>query len=87
MLLIAQGYKCAICLEPFGDTLKTSSYRFRAVIDHNHVTDKIRGLLCSRCNLLIAKLDMPGDEYKLMNAIAYLQDGNKITRVSKDING
>src|SRR3990167_11399678 len=49
MLLIAQGYKCAICLEPFGDTLKTSSYRFRAVIDHNHVTDKIRGLLCSRC--------------------------------------
>ena len=38
----AQGNACAICRVPFDNT---------QVVDHNHVTGKVRGLLCNACNL------------------------------------
>jgi len=40
--LANQGYKCAICKEPIGE---------EAHVDHDHATEKVRGLLCSRCNV------------------------------------
>lgn len=44
----AQGGVCAICGEPERvDRLKYLS------IDHNHITGKVRGLLCSRCNFVV----------------------------------
>jgi Recombination endonuclease VII len=46
-LLKSQGYRCAICRGGRPDTL---------LIDHCHVTKKIRGLLCNSCNLGIAYL-------------------------------
>ncbi len=43
----AQGGRCAICLMvPEGKTPKTSLLH----VDHNHVTGKVRGLLCDKCN-------------------------------------
>jgi hypothetical protein len=44
-LLIAQGGKCALCKceEPGG--------RGRWHVDHDHVTGKVRGLLCLNCNV------------------------------------
>lgn len=41
-MLAAQGGGCAIC----GATPKTR----RLDVDHDHLTGKVRGLLCHRCN-------------------------------------
>ena len=50
-LLRSQGNRCAICRaeEP---GLRGESWH----IDHDHVTGKVRGLLCGRCNLGIGQL-------------------------------
>ena len=41
-LFVAQGGRCAICLaQPRTKAL---------VVDHNHKTGEVRGLLCNRCN-------------------------------------
>lgn len=42
-LLSAQSGKCWIC--------KDIEYPLK--VDHNHVTGKVRGLLCRRCNILV----------------------------------
>jgi hypothetical protein len=61
-LLEKQDHKCAICLEEENDR--------RLQIDHDHITGKIRGLLCSRCNVAIGLfLDNPDF---LILAAAYL---------------
>jgi DNA-binding transcriptional MerR regulator len=41
-ILASQGGVCAIC----GGTTNP----IRLAVDHDHVTDKIRGLLCMKCN-------------------------------------
>jgi len=65
-MLIGQDYQCAICsteIELFGN--KTN-------VDHCHKTGKVRGLLCSSCNSLLA-LSKESEEI-LVNAINYLKD-------------
>lgn len=65
-LLEAQGGTCAIC----GVVSGSRSGR-RLVVDHNHATGRVRGLLCFRCNTAIGKL---GDSvHGLRNALAYLE--------------
>jgi hypothetical protein len=46
-ILASQGFECAIC----GKVLDPSG----ACLDHSHRTGKIRGVLCSQCNLYIGK--------------------------------
>jgi uncharacterized protein YbaR (Trm112 family) len=59
--LLASQTVCAIC--------KTESDR-KLVVDHDHVTGKIRGLLCHNCNMAIGILkDSP---VLLQSAIDYL---------------
>lgn len=41
-----QDNRCASCGEEF------SNY-YDAHLDHDHVTDKVRGILCKRCNLAL----------------------------------
>lgn len=48
-MLQDQGGVCAICLGP------PSAFDCYCV-DHDHVTGKIRGLLCSKCNSAIGLL-------------------------------
>jgi len=43
-LIAKHGNKCAICKKP------RSAFKNSLSIDHNHKTNKIRGLLCFRCN-------------------------------------
>lgn len=51
-LLEAQNNSCGICKRLLN---KTDSYRSRyvPVIDHDHNTKEIRGILCSECNKLL----------------------------------
>ena len=60
----AQGYKCKICQRHEDELIRT------LVVDHDHATGKIRGLLCNKCNL---GLGMFNDNVELFNkAIEYL---------------
>lgn len=67
-ILINQGNKCPICSCQFSST----EYYRRPNIDHCHRTDKIRGILCHKCNTGIGLLN---DNPKLLqNAIKYLSN-------------
>ena len=61
-LKLLQDYKCAVCLEDI-------SNRFH--IDHDHVTGKVRGLLCHLCNVGLGSF-RDTTEF-LESAIAYLR--------------
>lgn len=43
-MLKAQDFKCAICKAP------QEQYKSRFAVDHSHVSNKVRGLLCIICN-------------------------------------
>lgn len=63
-MLDSQGGACAVCG-------KTGS---RQVVDHDHATGKVRGILCVRCNVSIGGL---GDNVEgLLRAIRYLEKAN-----------
>lgn len=65
-LLSEQGGVCAICTAPQRHRTFT-----RLVIDHDHATGKVRGLLCSQCTTAIGMTnDSPA---RLRAAAAYLE--------------
>jgi hypothetical protein len=70
-MLLEQGYRCSICKsESPGLNRKHFS------VDHNHITGKVRGLLCHRCNTALGGfLD---DIFILEEALTYLKRGNQI---------
>lgn len=75
-MLAVQGGVCAIC----GKSNKPATKRL--AVDHNHETDRTRGLLCDRCNVGIghAKENLE----VLEEAIAYLEeneDGNFVQKI------
>lgn len=46
-LLQAQNNSCAICLRSVEESQRTLH------VDHDHATNKVRGLLCHKCNLAL----------------------------------
>ena len=48
-MLAAQGKECPIC--------GTGLHKFH--IDHDHATNRVRGLLCHRCNVRLGVFDDP----------------------------
>lgn len=69
IMLKNQNGVCAICGLP--ETKKNFS------VDHNHNTDKVRGLLCQKCNRAIGLLNV--DTFgilNLMKAIEYIKGGD-----------
>ena len=68
---LRQDGKCAICDMPIGQS--------PGDLDHNHKTDRVRGLLCRKCNILLgmAKSDEYGIDI-LVSAISYLRDTDNI---------
>lgn len=62
ILLEKQEGKCAICSLLYGKELH---------IDHCHKTNKVRGLLCNKCNVALGFFE---DNIEILqNAIKYLQ--------------
>lgn len=65
-ILAKQGGACAICKGP---QQRAGAKHF--AVDHDHATGRVRGLLCSRCNVGVGQfLDSP---QRLAAALAYLQ--------------
>jgi hypothetical protein len=68
-LYIKQDYKCAIC-EVKESELKDK--RKKLFVDHCHSSNKVRGLLCTRCNTLLG--NAKDDIETLKKAIDYLKE-------------
>ena len=67
-LLQAQNNLCACCQSPDPGG-RSDNDRFH--VDHDHLTGKVRGLLCHKCN---TGLGLLGDNVDgLMRAVSYLQ--------------
>lgn len=64
-MLVSQDNKCAAC----GSSEPGGQYNTWSV-DHNHKTDKIRGLLCTSCNLTLGNAGE--DIHRLVALTAYL---------------
>jgi hypothetical protein len=60
-LLVGQAGRCLVCHHvPSGDL----------VVDHDHVTGRVRGLLCQKCNRMLGHAN--DDQRVLRSAIRYL---------------
>lgn len=64
-LLKSQNGKCAVC-----ESECPTRGDGRFCVDHNHKTGKVRGLLCSKCNLILGNSD--DNIIVLTKAIEYL---------------
>ena len=65
-LLEEQNYECAICGKPHDDC------KYGLVVDHNHRTGRVRGLLCTYCNRRV--VGRIGDDRRRMQGfVAYIQ--------------
>ncbi len=69
-MLDEQQNRCAICNNYETRRLPGSNECAQLCIDHNHVTGKIRKLLCHKCNVFIGMANE--SIYLLQSAIAYL---------------
>lgn len=70
-ILYEQDGKCAICKkEEYTADPRTQKPK-KLSVDHCHTTNKVRGLLCSNCNLSLGKFN--DDINILFSAIKYLQ--------------
>jgi hypothetical protein len=65
---IDQKGMCAICSKPFTDSKKVH-------FDHDHITGKVRQLLCNNCNCGIGYFK--DNIEMLLNAVEYLNKWNK----------
>lgn len=67
-LLESQNGVCAICKRP--EKYKNRKY---LAVDHDHVTEKIRGLLCNKCNCVLGYAE--DNPLVLKAAVEYLKNG------------
>lgn len=67
MFKIQEG-KCSIC------KIHQSNCKKELAVDHNHITGKVRKLLCSRCNVGLGIFKE--DTILLNNVIRYIEENN-----------
>ena len=69
--LAAQNGVCAICGEPERGRSRQGRIK-RLAVDHDHVTGRIRGLVCHGCNRALGYFN--DNPIKMRAAIAYLEN-------------
>ena len=75
-LLEKQGGKCAICEEPETSVDGKTGTLKNLAVDHCHNSMKVRGLLCSRCNTTLGKIE---ESPQLLRAMwDYLREHAKV---------
>jgi hypothetical protein len=70
-LLASQGGVCPICGRPDPDN-----------VDHDHVTGRVRGILCWDCNIALGKF--ADDIDRFVAAAAYLDQHDELAAVARD---
>jgi ribosomal protein S8 len=76
-MLEQQNHSCYICKEPETVTSRILS------VDHDHETNKVRGLLCTNCNTALGKFK---DNISfLKRAVEYLQRQYDVPRVEETV--
>jgi hypothetical protein len=70
-LLATQGGGCAICGNPDADN-----------VDHDHVTGKVRGILCFNCSVAIGHI--ADDLDRLLLAFAYLDRDDELSDIARE---
>lgn len=66
-----QAHRCAVCRRPETARSKRTGELRRLSVDHDHVTGRLRGLLCHRCNILVWAME---DNHTTLHAIeAYIE--------------
>jgi hypothetical protein len=68
-LKLKQSNSCAICKTPENNLDRSLA------VDHNHLTGKVRGLLCNSCNLGLGKFK---DNIEILeNALKYMKENEE----------
>lgn len=81
-ILKAQDYTCPLCKRPFEPRRKGSGQGKRTpVVDHDHTTDAVRGIICNGCNYGLGCFDDSLET--LERAVFYL----RTTAVTPVVNG
>ena len=77
-LYVSQGGRCKIC----GSTgfKLHDNCQLLLVVDHNHKTGDIRGMLCHNCNRALGLLQ--DSEHNLRSALLYLEGATTISKES-----
>jgi len=68
-MLADQDGKCALCPKELTFE-RNNQAKVWAYVDHDHETNKVRGILCPRCNTMLSQVEREGWVEK---AIAYIQ--------------
>lgn len=76
MMYVQQRGLCAICRDPLRSARTETNHVSGLVVDHNHETGKVRGLLCSRCNTAIGLL---GDDPDYVQRAYLYLTGKRMT--------
>lgn len=66
------GLRCEMCKQPFQ---VNEAGRYLFCVDHSHESGKVRGLLCTRCNIFLGFIENRGD--LIDRAFDYLKKDRK----------